>query len=79
MTLYEFNNLTLNDQCHNIWTKGTYIATRDQDVYRINLYHMKEFYAEVWYEVLSNEIQRTNSFKTLDALEPYIDLVKLDL
>jgi hypothetical protein len=79
MTLYEFNQLPLDEACQYIWYNGTYLATRSEGAYRINLYYLKEFYGEVWYKQIDNTIKKVNSFRSKEALEPYIDLIELDI
>lgn len=79
MTLYEFNSLLLNKRSEYIWNNGTFIGTRSIDHFKINLYHTKEFFAEIWYDTIDNKIENIKSFTSKAALEPYLELIKIDI
>jgi len=77
MTLYEFNELDLNGRAAAAW-EGTHLGTRSEENCRILVYSLPEFYAEVFYDVLSNEIVRCRGFRSLHLLSPYLTIKASD-
>lgn len=75
MTLYEFNVLNLNNKMEHVYKKGMYLDTISENNYRYLLYAVNMFFVEVVYNVVSNKIEKLNSFKTGDIMNKYsIDL-----
>jgi hypothetical protein len=79
MTLYEFNSLLINQRSEYTWNNGTFIGTRSVDRFKINLYYTKEFFAEIWYDTIDNKIENVKSFKSKAALDPYLDLITINI
>lgn len=77
--IYEFNLMDDNSKAALLWGKGTFIMTRIENQYRINLYSLYDFFAEVWYNDEANSIDKIRTFKSIEALEPYLDNIKLNL
>jgi hypothetical protein len=77
MTLYEFIGMDESDQAEAIWS-GVFIGERETNNFRILLYSIDEFYVEVFYDDISNEIKRFRPFTTLLLLEPYLDKIDLN-
>lgn len=57
LSITEMMFLTLQEKAHYVWNNGRYCKSRREDCYRINLYWMGSFYAEVWYNRQTNQIQ----------------------
>ena len=79
MTLYEYNLLDPDTKSQVLWDKGTFIMTRIENPYRINLYSLFDFFAEAWYNDDANSIDKIRTFKSINALEPYLSKIKLNL
>ncbi len=62
MTLNEFNLLSEDQQSTIILSEGVFIDIRFERGFRILLYHIYSFYAEVYYNPADNEIQTANEF-----------------
>ena len=77
INLYQFNGHKLDGRAQLAWDHGTYIAIRCDGEHTVALYHMGEFFAEVWYDPEKNEIIRVNGFKSRKLLEPYAQMVSL--
>ncbi|GEO04493.1 hypothetical protein AAE02nite_21570 [Adhaeribacter aerolatus] len=77
MDLYQFNFQNYENREALVWQYGSFICFREEDDFRIVLYHMGSFFAEVWYHVPDNQIELVRGFKSRKALEPY--LVTVDL
>jgi hypothetical protein len=70
MTLYQFIGLDTNEQAEHIW-QGTYLAMRTEEHYRILLYKLDDFFAEVFYNSDKNEISHIKGFRSRSLLMPY--------
>ena len=76
MTIEEFNQLEEYDQneiCHD---NSPYIGDRYEGPIRIQLYAIGDFYAEIYGD--NTYLYKIESFKSLDRLEPYLDLIDLN-
>lgn len=71
INLFHFIGLDINQQAEYVW-QGTYLATRNEDDYRILLDNLGEFYAEVFYEIQGNKITKIKGFRAMSNLVPYI-------
>ena len=79
MDNYEFNLLPLKEKAQYTWEHGTHLANRQEKSFAINLYHVDKFFVEVWYcpeEICINKIR---SFKSRGCLEPYLELINVEL
>lgn len=74
---YEFNLLPLKEKAQFTWEHGTYLANRQEDDFRINLYHLDKFFVEVWYDPEEIRICKLRSFKSKKCLDPYLDRIDL--
>ena len=77
ITLYDFNKHKLDGRAQMAWDHGTYIALRCEEPHSVALYHMGEFFAEVWYSPTDNKIIMVRGFKSRRLLEPYAEMVDL--
>lgn len=75
ITLFHFIGLDINKRAEYVW-QGTYLDMRTEGRHRILLYNLGEFYAEVFYDVTTNEISYIKGFKAISHLAPYIILRK---
>lgn len=77
MTLYEFNALSDQQQQAAVWEQSNFVISwRDGRDY-LNLYAIDRFFVEIRYNPSWNEITHCRGFCSMDALEPYLHLVKL--
>ncbi|WP_266204566.1 hypothetical protein [Pontibacter kalidii] len=77
MNLNLFNTHTLAGRLEIIWAHGNFIAYRGRRGYRIELYNLGSFFAEVWYNPENDYISLVRGFTSNKALEPYITQVDL--
>ncbi|WP_377101304.1 hypothetical protein [Mucilaginibacter calamicampi] len=77
VSLFRFLDLDINEKANYVW-QGTYIATRTETDKRILLYNLGEFYAEVVYDALNNEITYIKGFRANSHLVPYMNLLPYD-
>ena len=77
MDFYQFNHCDIPGRASLIWEHGIFIEFRDQQEFRIILYDMGNFYAELWYDSDMNHVQLARGFKSINCLEPYLAEISL--
>ena len=55
MDLHQFNQKPLEQRAGILTRQGTFLAVRHRSQYVICLYHMNQFFAELWYEPRRHE------------------------
>lgn len=74
---YEFSFLTRSEQTSYILAKGTYLATRYEDAYLINLYDFRTFFAETKLDACHNLVREITTFTSTVGLNPYLASINL--
>ena len=67
----EFEQAPLKEKVFRVFERGRPIATREFLFFRIRLYALYDFLAEVWYIPSSNKIDRVETITTDDVLDLY--------
>ena len=73
MTLYEFNALGAEEKAAFAML-GNFVDTRAEGGLKVALYSHPLFYAEVFYDGLTNAVTRCRAFTSLTPLAAYIHL-----
>jgi hypothetical protein len=73
ISLYLFSHYSKEKRAELVWKNGQFLALRQEGDRRIALYHLKEFFAEVWYSQEGNEIVLVRGFNSRGMLEPYLE------
>jgi hypothetical protein len=74
MTLYEFNQLDLNNQMETVNQKGIYLDNHITKTEKFNLYAINMFFVEVCYNSIENRISDIKSFKGGILLDRYSNI-----
>ena len=77
MTENQFNRLSEDEQSDVISKKGVLISVRKAEEYRILLYQIEGFYAEIFYHPTNNAI-KIKSFSSTENLQPYLSQISLN-
>lgn len=77
MTENRFNQLSEDEQSNIIHKKGVLISVRKAQEYKVLLYQIESFYAEVYYHPTKNVI-KIESFSSTEQLHPYLKQISLD-
>ncbi|MFM8950291.1 MAG: hypothetical protein ACKOKB_05870 [Bacteroidota bacterium] len=48
------------------------------DTHRVNLFHLNDYYIELWYNTTSNQIDKIFAFRSIELLEPFLKYIELD-
>ena len=76
MTLNEFKALDQQEQQEVIW-EGVHIGERADPEHWVLLYHLGDFYVEVFYHKEKNALVKYNAFKATERLRPYLDQIDI--
>jgi hypothetical protein len=77
MTLYEFRQLSIDDQSQATGDNGVLLGFRQQEQRHMILYQLGNFYVEIQYHTEQNEIIDIVSFISDKPLKAYLD--KIDI
>jgi hypothetical protein len=77
MNITLFNTYSLPGRLEIIMAHGTFLAKRGRRGYRIELYDMGNFFAEVWSNPETNFISLIRGLASKRALEPYTTEINL--
>ena len=66
------------DQADIIWDQGVLIGKRNDGFYKILLFQVDAFYAEMYYHAHFNVIIRIKTFTGTEGLEPYLQQIQID-
>ena len=72
MTLYEFNEMSVQQQAEAVW-RGDFLLFREQIVHTVLLYKVHDFFVEVYYNNESNEVVRFHPLQVVDRLTLYFN------
>lgn len=78
INFFEFRFLPDEEQSDYILNEGKFLCTLDLPEHKIGLYHLFDFYVEVYYHKQKNKIVKVKSFRSLEYLEPYLNQIALD-
>lgn len=77
-TLYEYNQLTLDEKAQYLWDNGEFILNRKTEEGAFNLYTLSDFFVEVFLDKKSGQVTKFQSFKSLRMLEPYLNSISIE-
>jgi hypothetical protein len=72
MTLYQFKKLNEERQAEIFCEQGVYLACRYYHSEIISLWQVEDFYVELFYDQIEENILRLRSFQSPIPLEPYL-------
>jgi hypothetical protein len=77
MTPYNLGHLDEMEQADVIWEQGVLIGERKDEFYKILLFQVDAFYAEIYYHSHFNVIIKIVSFSDTNRLDPYLQNISL--
>jgi len=75
ITIGRFNELNIDEKSYYLWHGATFLHAIEKEQYRINLFHMNDYYIELWYHTGSNQIDHIRAFTSVECLEPFLDTI----
>lgn len=78
ITLQDFESLNENQRTAYLSKAGTFLGfTRTTNKLIVDLYSIADFYIEVFFDSLSEELLYIKPFSNLDRLAPYLEQVDI--
>ncbi|MBB6612420.1 hypothetical protein H7F15_15340 [Pontibacter sp. Tf4] len=77
MDLSLFNTFSTRARFEIVWEHGIFIAYRGRRGYRIELYDLGNFVAELWFNPETNVLALVRGYKSQKALDPFLDQINL--
>jgi hypothetical protein len=74
LTLYDFNSLDEKGKGEAVFMTGIFVDDRNEGTFKVQLYRLHDFYVEVYYDAMANEIRRYRAFKSASQLVPYLKM-----
>lgn len=79
ITIGRFNTLDMDEKSYYLWHGATFLHVYEEGEFRVNLFHMNDYYIELWYSMETNKIETIRAFTSIDCLEPFLKNIRLDL
>ncbi len=73
----KFNTLDFDEKAWHVWHHATFLIVRQNKSHRVNLYHLNNYYIQLWYDVKQNRIERIAATYSKRVVEPYLRLIEV--
>ena len=77
MTLREFNKLDADTRAQIFCEQGVYLASRNYQSEVISLWQIEDFYVELVYDEIGDNILKLRGFLSPIPMEPYLKQIEL--
>lgn len=77
LSFYDYSKLSPNSKIDYLNKKGRYLCYRNFLKYKIKLYYIDDFFAEIWIDP-DNKIFNIFPFTTSKCLKPYLDSIDIN-
>ena len=74
----QFNLLNFDEKAWHVWHDATFLIVRQNKTYRVNLYHLNNYYIQLWYNVQQNRIEKIAATDSKNVITPYLKIIKVD-
>lgn len=74
-----FNDLEIKDQATIASLCGKNLLTIIDGNYKVKLYHLKNYYVQVWIKRKEGNVLYVQTFQDIKFLDPFLRKIKLDL
>jgi hypothetical protein len=76
--LMDYQKLDLKSQLTRLNASGTMLCERYFFSRRVSLLYLNNFFVEVWYDTLREEVVKVLPFSSLQCLQPYLDQINIE-
>jgi len=73
MSRDDFNGKSILERGMIVMKQGNHLSQVKKDEYLLNLYSLNDFFVEVYYSVIKNEIEKIDIVSDLSRIDLYID------
>jgi len=74
----KFNALDFDEQAWHVWHHATFLIVRQNKSYRVNLYHLNDYYIQLWYHVKKNRIEKIAATYSGRVIDPYLKHIEIN-
>jgi hypothetical protein len=78
MNLNTFEKLLLEERLQLVWNEGNQLAIRFGRKHNVCLYHLRDFFAEIWYDPQEKNVSMVRAFTSNQCLEPYLNHININ-
>ncbi|HEX5001623.1 MAG TPA: hypothetical protein VFW78_03940 [Bacteroidia bacterium] len=78
VNITEFNCLNMDEKAWYLWHGATFLSVFEKAGYRINLFHLNDYYIELWYNISENKVDHIRAFRSLDLLDPFLATIDIE-
>lgn len=77
ITLNEFHVLPFEKKCDFVSILGTFLMSRKMQKDIVYLYHLGEFFTEIWYDPENNRVMGINAYTDYEGLDLYLGEINI--
>ena len=78
VNINEFNELSTDEKAWHLWHGANFLHVYEKPGYRINLFHLNNYYIELWYNIQGNKVEKIRAFKSIQLLEPFLATININ-
>ena len=78
VSINEFNELTLDEKAWYLWHGATFLHVYEKSKHRVNLFHLNDYYIELWYHMERNKVDNIRAFTSQELLEPFLENIHIE-
>lgn len=78
VSITEFNELSTDEKAWYLWHGAAFLHVYEKDKYRINLFHLNNYYIELWYHIEGNQVDNIRAFTSTELLAPFLENINID-
>lgn len=77
INFFEFRFLPDEQQSDYILNNGVFLCSIDSEEERIGLFRLFDFFVEIYYNKVNDQIIKIKSFRSMEFLEPYLERINI--
>ncbi|KAA5541186.1 hypothetical protein [Adhaeribacter rhizoryzae] len=77
MNLQVFERLPLEERLQLVWNEGNQLGIRFGRRHNVCLYHLQDFFAEIWLDPEEQSVSMVRAFTSTKCLEPYLSHINI--
>lgn len=77
INFFEFRFLPDEQQSDYILNNGVFLCSIDSEEERIGLFRLFDFFVEIYYNKVNDQIINIKSFRSMEFLEPYLERINI--
>jgi len=71
------NQMPTDERAAYVTLEANYLGYRMMGVFVVKLYHLNDFFVEIYFNTAKNELAWIKTFSSADYLAPYLENIKI--